>query len=343
MICKLCGLEKKPKTNTHYLSDFIIKSALNEYGVNTRGKGMYWSIDTSKLSVGFKFQQHASTKVLENLMGRETTIQENKDAEENIEFTVSDAFCKECEDIFTAIETEFAGDVLAKFRNTNLKNIEEKKLEEKDSRITRLFFLLQFWRASECDSTIKLSKNLSEIIRVKILNKDNTELENIPLSVTYLETIKDPDDPDTGTKYKTQNVVALIDYSEPFVIILNDFVIQLYEDLNFPFYRFYGCNDSVTYIDYLNINQPKFKVKILSNERRKQILNIYFTTAAKAFIANQAWFFLGIFSKLYNRLPSNIQIQHYLECISKNKDVMKFTPEKMKINILLYFKSIMPT
>jgi hypothetical protein len=46
MICYLCLLEKKPKSNTHYLSDFIIKSALNEDGVNTRGKGIYWGIDS---------------------------------------------------------------------------------------------------------------------------------------------------------------------------------------------------------------------------------------------------------------------------------------------------------
>lgn len=340
MICKLCGLEKNPKTNTHYLSDFIIKSALNENGVIKRGKGFYWGIDTSKLSVVFKFQQQASPIILENLLGRQTTEEENKDAEENIEFTVSDKFCKECEDIFTAIETTFSENILPKFRNANLQNTSEIILNAKESRITRLFFLLQFWRTSICDSAFNISENLTETLRKKILNSDDRGLEEIPLSITYLETLKDEDDTDTGTKYKTQNVVAPLERTDPFVIILNDFVIQLYEDLLFPFYRFYGYNEIATYIDYLNLDRSDIKVKVLSNRRRKEISSVYFTIAAKSFMRNQAWFFLNKFSQIYNRLPTNSQIQEYLISISSDKDIMKFTPEKLKANILRHFKTM---
>lgn len=339
MKCKLCLLEKKPKSNTHYLSDFIIKTALNEDGVNTRGKGIYWGIDSRKLAVDFKFQQEASPETLENLLGRKTTPTENKNAEDNIDFTVSNSFCKECEDIFTIIETEFVNKIISKFRNSNLQNIKEKVLTDKESRITRLFFLLQFWRTSECDSTLKLSAVLKEKLRIKILDADNTELEDIPLSITYLETLRDPDDPNLGNNYKTLNVVSIQECSNPCVIILNDFVIQLYEDLNFPFYSLYGINDSADYIKYLNHNQPLFKVKVLPNEERKAVLRIYFSLAAKSFIRNHALFFLDTFTQQFKKLPSNHQIQHYLSEISKDKNIMKFGTENLTANILNYFKT----
>ena len=340
MICKLCHQEKKPKSNTHYLSDFIIKSALNEDGANTRGKGLYWGIDTSKLSVDFKFQQVTSPETLENILGRQTTSEENDSAENEIDFTVSDSFCKECEDIFTKIENEFANKVLSKFRNSNLNGVNEKVLNKKEARISRLFFLLQFWRTSQCDSAFDLSQNLSEFLRVKILNEDNTGLESIPMSITYLETLKDSDDIDTGTKYKTQNVVMPLERNEPFAIIMNDFVIQLYEDLTFPYFDFYGYNDSKDYINYLNQSQEEFKVKILSNEDRKIASKICFTIAAKSFMANHAWFFLDKFTEQYRKLPTNEQIAGYLQSISEDNDIMKFSSDKLKRNILEYFKTL---
>ncbi|WP_264538053.1 hypothetical protein [Flavobacterium sp. N1736] len=339
MKCKLCLLEKKPKSNTHYLSDFIIKTALNEDGVNTRSKGIYWGIDSRKIVVDFKFQQEASPKKLEDLLQRKTTQIENKNAENNIDFTVSDAFCKECEDIFSKIETEFVNNVIAKFRNSNLQNLVEKVLTEKDSRITRLFFLLQFWRTSECDSTLKLSPPLKEKLRKKILVANNTELEDIPLSITYLETVRDLDDPNLGNNYKTLNVVSIKEGSNPYAIIMNDFVIQLYDDLQFPFLDFYGINDLTNYKDYINYNQILLKVRIISNNRRKAILRTYFSVAAKSFIGNHAWFFLETFTQQFKKLPSNYQIQHYLTEMSKDKNIMKFSKGNLSSNILKYFKT----
>lgn len=339
MICKLCLLEKKAKSNTHYLSDFIIKTALNEDGVSTRGKGLYWGIDSRKLNVDFKFQQEASSLTLENLLGRKTTEKENINAVKNIDFTVSDKFCKECEDKFSKIETEFVNKVVSKFRNSNLQNITEKVLNENESRITRLFFLMQFWRTSVCINSFKLSAELSEKLRIKILSIDNTGLESIPLSVNFLETLKDDNDTDTGNKFKTHNLVSIIERENPCAIIMNDFVIQLYEDLQFPFYNFYGINNKADFVNYLNHNKTIFRVKILSNTKRKSVLEGYFTLAAKAFVKNHAWFFLDIFTRQFRRLPTTIQIQHYLSEISKQDDVMKFSREKLVTNIIRYLKN----
>lgn len=338
MKCKLCTLNKKPKTNTHYLTDSIIKTALNEDGVTTRGKGIYWGIDTGKLIVDFKFQQEASPSTLENLLGRKTTFEENYDAENNIDFTVSDTFCEECEKKFTAIETKFSDKIISKFRNCDLNNVNHKILSENESGITRLFFLMQFWRTAQCDPSIKLSSVLSEKIRLKIFNQDYSGLEDIPLSVTYLETKKDL--VDEGNKYKTDNIISIREHRNPCLIIMNDFVIQLFEDFKFPFYDFYGINNPADYIDFLNLKQLKFKVKIVSNDERKKFLQLYFSTAAKLFKANQAWFFLNMYTKVFRKLPSNFEIQKYLIFISSNNDIMKFSAEKLSKNILSYFKQL---
>ena len=247
-------------------------------------------------------------------------------------------FVKNVKIYLLKLKTDFVNKIISKFRNSNLENIHEKVLNEKESRITKLFFLLQFWRTSECDSSLKLSLSLKEKLRKKILVADNTELEDIPLSITYLETVRDLDDPNHGNNYKTLNIISIKEGSNPCAIIMNDFVIQLYEDVQFPFLHFYGINNLGNYKDYINYNQPTLKVRIISNERRKAILKVYFSLAAKSFMGNHAWFFLETFTQQFRKLPSTYQIQHYLAEISKDKNIMKFTTDNLTSNILKYFK-----
>lgn len=340
MICKLCKQNKTPKSNTHYLTDFIIRSALNEDGVGTRGKGLYWSIDTTKSTIDFKFQQHASPIKLENLLGRLTTEKENNDAQNNLDFSVNDSFCKDCEDIFTHIENQFGDNLLSKFRTNSLTEIYEIILNEKESEILRLFFLMQFWRTSECDPSFKLSNSTSDILRLKILNKDSSELEQFPLSITYLETLKDEDDTDVGEKYKTENVVSPMEHVEPYKILMGDFVLQLYENLNFPFDSFYGYNKKENYLKYLNHKEKLFIVKIIHDKERREIQNVYFRIAANQLMAKRSWFFLDEFTKKFNKLPSNNQIGEYLYAISKIDDIMIFTLEKTNEFNKKYFESL---
>ena len=329
MKCKLCHLEKKPKCNSHYLTDFIIRTALNEDGSNERGKGSYWSIDPEKPTVDYKFQQEISVAKLENILGRQSTEEENLDAEKNIDFTVSDSFCKQCEDIFTDIENEFAQKIIQKFRNTNLSGIGHIKLNENDSRILRLFFLLQFWRTSECDSSFTLSNKLSEKLRNKIFQKDNIGLENIALSVTYLQTLKDENDDDLGEKYRTENIVAPVEGDNPYIILMNDFVIQLYENQTFPFESFYGYNEKSNYKDFLNYGEVEFSVKIISNDDRKQIAYRINQKAANGMMKTQGQLFAKAFNEKYKNQPTMGQTLQYLKELAEIKDIMKFSEEKL--------------
>lgn len=339
MICKLCKEEKKPKSNTHYLTDFIIKTALNEGGSKYRGRGLYWEIDPTTPIIKFKYQQNTSTPKLEELLGRKTTDQENKDAKENIDFAVSDSFCTSCEDLFTEIENEFADRIIQKFRGKDLHGIYEVKLSKKNSQLFRLFFLMQFWRTSECDSTFTMSPGLSEFLRKKIFEKDRTGLEDIPLSVTYLQTTKDDND-DEGEKYKTENIVAPVEGSDPFIIIMNDFVLQLYEDLSFPFESFYGYYEKSNYKKYLNYKDEEFVIKIISNELRRKIGFKINEKAGSKFMPQQAWLFLDKFTANYKRMPTNQQIGGYLKKLTDSDDLMKFTDEKLNLILSEYIENI---
>lgn len=141
MVCELCSLEKNLKSNTHYLTDFIIRTALNEDGVNLRDKGLYFNIDPDYLFKEIKFQRATSPEKLEEILGRPTTEQENIEAQNTIEFSVDDKFCKECEDKFGIIEVNFNYNILKYYRSQRF--YEDQNLIQFDvseSKIVRLFY-----------------------------------------------------------------------------------------------------------------------------------------------------------------------------------------------------------
>lgn len=337
--CALCKQQKNPKSNTHYLTDYIIRTALNEDGVNIRGKGLYWGIDTANVAVDFKFQQHASTSALEKLLGRITTDDENEDAKKNVDFSVGNVFCKECEDIFTEIENAFEKKVLPKFRESDLSDTKEIILNTEDSEILRLFFLMQFWRTSECDPTFQMAPKISEFLRIQILNKDYEDLDIIPMSVSYLVTEKDSDDEDNGNKYKTQNVV-LVQKDTHHKIIMNDFVIQMYESAEIALDDFFGYNSEEDLEKYLNHQQADFKVKVFSNTERKKISKTYFGLSAKKFLADKCLFFFQEYSRIFSALPTNSEVSNFMNSIAKNPDAMLFTDERFSEISNQYFNDV---
>lgn len=338
--CKLCNLYKLPKPNTHYLSDFLIKTALNDEGSSKRGRGIYWGIDTSKSVVDFKFQTDAPIMKLEKLLGRSTTDVENYDARYNIDFAVSDSFCKSCEDIFTKIENDFNNQLLSKFRVDNLTGVNKIILNPYESKLLRLFFLMQFWRTSVSTDSVKLPPNILELIRVKIFTSDYTDLEKIPLSVYYLQTVRGANDDDKSESYKTQNVISVVDKNDPHQIIINDFVIQLYDNTTFKFDDFFGLNNASDYIIYLNHNIVSFEVKVIDNTNRLEFLKKYFSITAKKFLANMSWQFFKRYVNEFQKLPNTNEINTYLNVLASNSNMMTFTSEVQEKFDREYFKDI---
>lgn len=266
--CALCKKSDADKKNTHYLTDGIIRTAINEDGSNEREKGMSVDLSNDNPYSEFSFQRNTSPEKIEEIYGRPATQDEIDKSKASIEFSVDNVFCTACEKKFTEIENNFCNTMLPKFRNNKtLENATEVDLAVLGS--FRLFWLLQVWRTSVCVDNFELSSEVSEDLRNLIfqgLSANSKELKKYPLSVAFMYSGNDP-------KEYTTNGAG---YSEgtPKVLFMNEFVIQFYESPDhIDYFDFYGLNDLKTYRDFLNCNEDSFKVQVLSSQLRKDFFN----------------------------------------------------------------------
>ena len=267
MKCLICGSNEATKKNTHYLTDAIIRTALNAGGGNNRETGLYWGLSTKKAGADFGFQRSTAITKLEEVLGRSPTDEEITQAMANTAFSVDDHFCPSCEDHFGKIEVPFIRDLLPRFREDDLTGIQEIIIEE--IRIFRAFFLLQVLRSALCDETFNLPTDVLDDLKSVILNFQTVAigaLTKYPLSVTYLETTG-------GPAIYTENQVSFAVDDESQIILMNDFVVQFFETPEVvKCVDFNGLNDPSNFGDYLNIGEDNHRIKVMSNEQRKTFL-----------------------------------------------------------------------
>src|SRR5690606_10669072 len=104
-------------------------------------------------------------------------------------------------------------------------------------------------------------------LRQIILNPKTEKINHFPLSITYLETLG-------GDMAFTENYVGSTSDKNPYIIFMNDFIVQFFESReSVKFEEFYGLNNEVNYMDYVNIEEDSFIVNIFHNEDRKQLLS----------------------------------------------------------------------
>lgn len=339
-MCELCKNTDKPfKYNTHYLTDYIIKTALNEDGSSLRGKGLYFNVDPQNPVMDMEFQQHASPEKLEDMFGRQTNDEENLESIENTVFSVDDKFCKDCEDIFGVIETKFLP-LLKCFRIDDLTDKAELVFNENESKIIRLFFLMQVWRTAICDEDFHLSNAMMERLRLKILNQDYDGLEQFPLSVTYMDTLDEEGKKSETGPYTTDNIVEAINGDNPNLIYMNDFYIQFYEDLDFPFEKLFGLNDEEDYQDYINYQNNEFKMKVFSNDERKAQLYKMHLHNAPIMINEQRQLFRSLYKNHFGTdAPVDIE-DTYIKALTEDPDILKFSTEKLNMNFAKFIEKL---
>ena len=313
MICKFCKVKEADKKNTHYLTDAIIRSCLNFGGVNEREKGGYFSFDNNSLFTRFKFQRNTNVEDIKKILGEEPTEEEIENAKNNNPCSVDYVFCSECEKKFTEIETEFIQKILPKFREEDLTG--KKDIHISDNILCRNFFYLQIFRSAVCDAKIyKLPPEFIEKLRTILLNKEKDT--SIPLSVTYLQTTG-------GAKYYTGNLVGPQSCQNPYIIFMNDFVAQCYDNEdNIAFDEFYGLNEH-DYKEYINIGENKFRFKIIQNNERKELFYNLSVSIIEPHVKDIFCVFKQLFKQLFGIDPSKKQINDFrkafLSYIENNK------------------------
>jgi len=338
MICALCKEKEADKKNTHYLTDSIIRSCLNEDGSNERERGFYFDMSSNTPYVNFNFQRVTSIEVLEEALGRVPTDEEIEKAKE-IPFSVDYVFCSDCEKKFTEIETPFIENILPKLRNEDLESTEILNFD--NVKIIKIFFYLQVWRNAICEDSYKLSDEVLEELRLSILDYNNLTNENIPIfpiHITYLNV--------TGEqKNYTSNIVGSTNDKNPNIIIMNDFVIQFFE-----------TKESVNELDFYGLNESNFKTtlcednnsinfNIFNNERRLQFINdIQDNEKVKKSVKSITKIFLTKWISVFRTMPSKFVLENYLKNIvdgDNQKKLLLLSEETIKTKTNEFIRSVL--
>lgn len=324
MKCKLCESKEANKKNTHYLTDSVIRSCLNEAGENIREKGLYFDISNDKAFVGFNFQRNTSITSLQEVLGREPNDAEIENAKA-IPYSVDYVFCSDCEKKFTIIEEIFIKNHLDYFRNQNFNsNI----IEIHDILNIKIFFLLQIWRSNICEEIFQLNDDFSNKLRQMIYNYpqiDNNEILSIPISVSYLMA-------ENKQESKTTNIVGFTSDQNPYIIFLNDFIIQFFDDVKkVKYFDFYELNDEKSFTDLLNINSNTFKFKILNFEEKSKLINNFMLQDyVKRMKDKYKTMFINVWFVMFRAFPNQFIINEYLSFIAPNSDIYThFTQENI--------------
>jgi len=327
MKCELCKKEEANKKNTHYLTDAIIRTCLNQDGTNKRDKGFCFEVSSNSEYSELKIQRGTSPEKIEKSLGRPMTDEEIEHSQQN-SFTVDDVFCPQCESIFTGIETDFISNILPRFRNTDLSRNEDVEIQESEVKSFRLFFYLQLWRSHICDSNFNLREDIAENLRQIILNHDSIKLAEInkyPLSITYLETLG-------GDKEYTRNLVGTSSGGNPYVIIMNDFIIQFYDSAaDISYYDLYGINDIKSFVKYINQNEAAFQVQIVHDNDRREFTRRYMGKKSEYAIPQYIKTFKSFWKKAFNSEPSGKVIRKFNKKITKrNFNVQSYSQKKIE-------------
>ena len=327
MTCPLCNDKEGTKKNTHYLTDGIIRTTLNQEGSNEREKGLYFNMSNISGSVEFNFQRATNVEKLEKGLGRETTDEEIERAK-RIPFSVDDVFCPSCEDVFTEIEKKMFDNFLPKVRKVNLDGVS--KLEFDEIKTIRLFFYLQIWRTSICVEHFNISETSLDKLRLFIFEHETITKEEIykyPLAITYLQT--------KGKQENyTQNLVGHTNDSNPYLIFMNDFIIQFYDNHDaIKYFDFHNLNNKDNFRDFINYKEDKFVIKVIPDEQRIEFnKSVMGESKGKPLVDLCVSNFVNMYQIVFGVTPTRRVIEEYLaKIIDKNHhSITRYNMETLK-------------
>jgi hypothetical protein len=339
-LCALCKEKEANKTNTHYLTDAIIRTCLNLDGSKEREHGLYFDVSSDSPFINFNFQRGTSVSKLEEKLGREATEEEIEKAMQ-IPFSVDNVFCSDCEAKFTEIENKFTQNILPKHRENDLTDLKELDFDGQDSVTYKLFFYLQVWRTSICEQQFDIDTDVQEELRKTILNHVEINQDNLPiypLVITYMQTTG-------GEAEYTRNLVGCTNDRNPNFLLMNDFIIQFFDSIDdVKQTDFYGLNEYNTFNDFVCIDNDSLKIKIIPNEMRLEILDrITKEEQAQYTIAFLEEYFKRIWFQIFQgATPHPSIVQRYKEYMTAGYfDILAYTPESIATKTRDFIQSIL--
>jgi hypothetical protein len=337
MICALCLEREADKRNTHYLSDSIIRTALNWEGSNGRERGFYFTAETGNPFLNFNFQRSTPIDAVEQAFGRSADEQEIEHAKERL-YSVDNVFCTDCEALFTEIEDHFCSGILPLFRNNDLGQVHVVLVEEEA--LARIFFYLQIWRSSVCEEIFKLPPDVKETLRADILGfHQGRPPSRYPLSITYLETLG-------GAFQFTKNLVGHTNDRAPRLILFNDFVIQFFDSAaHIDYFDYFGLNSREEYFQMINFQADTFRVKILHDQDRLAFWDrVYRAEIVRGRRESYESQFIRSFEWLVGFVPPQMLVNRFIRTLAVNAqdDLLQFSSTGLGSAILRFIAGIYP-
>ncbi|MDG2432217.1 hypothetical protein, partial [Flavobacterium sp.] len=144
--------------------------------------------------------------------------------------------------------------------------------------------------------------------------------------VTYLQTLG-------GNAIYTENYIGFTDDRNPFIVFMNDFVIQIYENEDaIKFLPFHGLNVQETFVTAININEKSFDFKIFNNAERKAFLNtVIVNEKVKKTIQYYRDMFDMFWRKLFGVDAPVLQKERYIQSLINGDDnnLIKYSKQQV--------------
>jgi hypothetical protein len=127
----------------------------------------------------------------------------------------------------------------------------------------------------------------------------------------------------------------------PYLIFMNDFVIQFYDsEEEVRYLDYHGINDKETYLDYINLNEDNFKVKILDDKFRRHIsFEIMQESKVQPLLKTLENGFNHFYKIRYGKSPNQEEINAYKNHIINdcNQEILKYSLQTLVEKTMSYF------
>lgn len=321
MSCLLCKASKADKTNSHIISDFLIRSMLS---LSTDGKRSEKTHNNtiSTSSTSFYFGRDVREDEIEAIAGRQLTAEE---IESNINpYTKSYIFCTPCERRLSFVESLF-----------NEKFYKELKRFPKDTGsakfgdvgLFKLFWLSIIWRCSIIRlHDFALSDGIEERLRQlidtslgqsmketeELIAKNEESISREIIGVLFANDIENP----TGTYVNCESRLG-----EPYTILINEFYLAYFnseDDLEAKIKKIRGVTKKMPAAEFLTSRGEEPKVMMLNKNEYLEVNRYYLDMLVNSRLDFVAKRFADEFSKTVGKNPSTEKIQKFVKRYGAN-------------------------
>lgn len=331
--CQICRQRPADKKNSHLLPSFLIAAAISKGGNTKRDFELTFSLSADDFVESY-YGRNITEETIQQVNGRSLTDEEL--ANNKNPFTADYIFCTACETALGHLESIFAERIYSRLKkgefNTDINDSKGNiivEVQKQDAALSQLFTYSLFFRCVVAKlQGLRMDTKLLERIRELLLlilsdtiaetaSKISTNYEKLFPYPTILTFHQTPDDEDA-----TSNVVMIHHSRQPFFLFINDMTFQLFEKtkhINASVEFLHGLSQVVSNTEVANKLESSYKIVVLSNERRKKILQNVFAFMVTKKVAFFGRIFRLVHERIFYKKASEGLFQHFMHELTSNE------------------------